>query len=270
MYDMHVHSGYSSDCRLDMEKAVLCAIQKGLSGIAFTDHLDIDYTDHENEFQYDFNDYFGRIDLLRRKYSTEIDILSGVEIGVQPHVIAETKARIKDFDFDFIIGSTHLIKRRDPYYGSYFSDGVSKVDAYGEYLDELFGNLMLYYSDLSDDDKPFCAMGHFDYIVRYAHFDDSRFLYSDHADKVDDIFRFIIERDIALEINTSTYLRQPLDLRMLTRYKELGGRLITLGSDAHSDDRLGVNFRKYADCVRSCGFDRLYYYKDMTPLPYDI
>lgn len=258
-YDMHVHSKFSSDSELEMESGILRAIELGLSGIAFTDHLDIDYVDHEEEFQYDFNEYFHLINILKEKYAQKIDVLSAVEIGLQPHVIDKTKQRIAGFHFDYIIGSTHLIKRRDPYYGTYFKEGVTKTEAYNEYLEELLANMKLYHD--------FSTMAHLDYIVRYASFPDSRFYYKDHADLVDEIFKFIISKNISFEINTSTYLRQSLDRNLLLRYKELGGELITIGSDAHGPDRIAKNFPQYLSIIKECGFSYAFHYKDRNPLP---
>ena len=262
MYDTHVHSKFSSDSALDMEAGIISAIELGLTGITFTDHLDVDFVDHEDEYQYDFSEYFTKFSALRDKYSGKIEVLSGVELGIQPHVIEETRERIKGFEFDYIIGSTHLVKRRDPYYGTYFKDGVSKKDSYDEYLTELFDNLKLYHD--------FCTMGHLDYIMRYATFDDSRFLYADHADIIDEIFRFIISHSIAFEINTSTYLKLPLDTDLIKRYKELGGELITIGSDAHDEDRIGRNFDIYAGVIKDCGLPYLFHYKDRKPIPEKI
>lgn len=258
-YDMHVHSKFSSDSELDMEDGILRAIECNLSGIAFTDHLDIDYVNYETEYQYDFAEYFQKINRLKEKYQKRIHILTAVEIGLQPHVIAETKKRIEGFSFDFIIGSTHLIKRRDPYYGTYFVDGVSKRKAYAEYLTELLGNLKLY--------SDFSTMGHLDYIVRYASFEDSRFYYRDYPDLIDEIFKFIISKGIAFEINTSTYLRQPLDKTLLFRYKELGGELVTIGSDAHDRNRIAIHFPQYLEIIKDCGFPYICHYENRVPCP---
>ena len=257
-YDMHVHSTFSTDSELEMEKGILRAIELGLTGIAFTDHLEIDYIDHEEEFQYDFQEYFRTVEAFRDKYASRLDILTAVEIGLQPHVIEATKQRIAGLHFDYKIGSTHLIKRRDPYYGTYFKKGVSKKEAYDEYLEELLGNLRLYHD--------FSTLGHLDYIVRYANFPDSRFYYRDHAELVDEIFRFIIAKDISFEINTSTYRRQPLDRMLLLRYKELGGKLVTIGSDAHGADRIAENFSYYLEIIKDCGFPYIIHYKDGLPL----
>ena len=253
-YDMHVHSKFSTDSTLDMESAVLKAIELGLSGIAFTDHLDVDFTDYEDEFHYDFNEYFTLLNSLKEKYGKTIDIISAVEIGLQPHVIDETAQLIDGFTFDYVIGSTHLIKHRDPYCGNYFRPDDIKIQSYTEYLEELFNNLKLF------KNFKFNTMGHLDYIVRYANFEDSAFYYSDYTTLLDELFKYIISKEMSFEINTSTYLKQPLDKKLLTRYKELGGEFITLGSDAHAPDRIAKNFKNYADIIKDCGFKYVYHY----------
>ena len=105
-------------------------------------------------------------------------------------------------------------------------------------------------------------MGHLDYIVRYANFEDSAFYYNDYTTLLDELFKYIISKEMSFEINTSTYLKQPLDKKLLIRYKELGGELITLGSDAHAPDRIAKNFKIYADIIKDCGFKYIHHYKD--------
>lgn len=261
LYDMHVHSKFSTDSTLDMESAILKAIGLGLSGIAFTDHLDIDFTDYEDEFHYDFNEYFDLLKSLKDKYENKIEIISAVEIGMQPHVIKDTYNKIKDFTFDYIIGSTHLIKKRDPYCGNYFRPTDTKIDSYKEYLEEILNNLLLY------KDFSFNTLGHIDYLVRYANFEDSTLYYKDFPTLIDEILKFIINKNMSFEINTSTYLKKNFDINILKRYKELGGELITLGSDAHSADRIGINFKQYATIVNDVGFKYIFHFKNGQPVP---
>lgn len=263
-YDMHVHSNFSTDSVLDMERGILTAIDKGFSGIAFTDHLDVDFTDYEDEFHFDFNDYFNTINSLKDKYCNQIDVLSAIEIGLQPHVYDETSSLINGFNFDYTIGSTHLIKKADPYCGKYFKPGDNKIESYNIYLEELYNNLVLFNS------FKFNTMGHIDYIVRYADFPDSVLYYKDHAPLLDCILKYIIDNNISLEINTSTYIRQPLDTNILKRYKELGGYLITIGSDAHSEDKIGLIFSDYSSLIKECGFNYLFYYKNKQSIAYKI
>lgn len=261
---MHVHSKFSTDSTLDMETAVLKAIELGLSGIAFTDHLDVDFTDYEDEFHYDFNEYFDLLKSLKDKYENKIEIISAVEIGMQPHVIKDTYNKIKDFTFDYIIGSTHLIKKRDPYCGNYFRPTDTKIDSYKEYLEEILNNLLLY------KDFSFNTLGHIDYLVRYANFEDSTLYYKDFPTLIDEILKFIINKNMSFEINTSTYLKKNFDIKILKRYKELGGELITLGSDAHNLDRIAKNFKLYSQIIKDCGFKYHFSFKDGKPIAHKI
>lgn len=258
-YDMHVHSTFSTDSTLDMEAGILKAIELGLSGIAFTDHLDIDFTGFEDEFHYDFNEYFSKINLFKDKYNSKLDIISAVEIGFQPHVISDTAQMLKGFNFDYTIGSTHLIKKKDPYYKEFFYDKPNKQFLYQEYLEELYNNLILF-RDFSIN-----TMGHLDYIIRYAPYDDPTMYYINHSDIIDSIFNYIIANDIAFEINTSSYKNVNFDINILKRYKELGGKLITFGSDSHSVEFIGHNFIKYAELLKSEGFNSICFFKSGIP-----
>lgn len=261
-YDMHTHSTFSTDSEMSMIDAVNQAIAIGLTGIAFTDHLDVDYVNYPNDFHYDFNDYFQHVETIIDNQKNKIDIIKAVEVGLQPHVINETISRTRGFNFDYKIGSTHIINRKDPYEYGYFSENVVKRDSYIEYLEEIIKNINLYYD--------YDALGHFDYLVRYAPFKDSIMYYKDFSDYFDEILKFIINKNIALEINTGTYRTVPLDKNILIRYKDLGGELITIGSDAHATTKIGCLFKEYVNIIKECGFNNLYYYKNRQPIGYKI
>ncbi len=256
-YDMHTHSTFSSDSVMTPEEAVHSAIVRGLAGIAFTDHLDIDYIGYEDAFMYDFSDYFRMIDRIRDSAGCRLQVLSGVEIGIQPHVIEATTAKLDGFSFDFRIGSVHIVNRKDPYLGAPYFQGRSKLEAYREYLEVLLNMLHLYHD--------FDALGHIDFIVRYAAYADNRMYYADFHELLDEILRFIIHRQIALEINTGTYFRCLPDRALLLRYRELGGELITLGSDAHDSKDLGRLFQKTAAFIKDCGFSEIAHYIGRKP-----
>ena len=261
-YDMHTHSHFSTDSNMSMLDATKTALDKGICGIAFTDHLDVEFTNHPNEFHYDYNEYFEHINAIKETFGNRIDIITATEVGLQPHVIDETIQRTNGFEFDFKIGSTHLINKYDPYEKTLYTLYESKQECYTEYLREIINNINLY----SDYD----ALGHIDYIVRYAPYCDSVMYYQEFSDYIDEIFRFIIKKDIALEINTGTYKKVKLDINLIKRYKELGGELITIGSDSHSLSTVGYLFRDYADIIKSCGYEQLYYYKNRQPIGYNI
>lgn len=261
--DTHIHSTFSTDSTLQIADAVRAALRLGLSGIAFTDHFDLEYTGSPDEFHYDFHEYFRTVSEWRQKLSGKLDIYYAVEVGYQPiaRIAQNIKEQLAGFDFDFVIGSTHLIKGKDPYDGSYFT-GQPKYSAYREYIEEVLKNLMIY--------EDFDALGHLDYHTRYANYPDNRFYFREFPDELDAIFRFLVEKGIALEVNTKTYVKTPIDVRILTRYRELGGELVTLGSDAHDVQSVGLEFRTYADLLKDCGFRYLTHFKNRKPVPEKI
>ena len=256
-YDMHTHSEFSTDSHTTMECEIQSALDKGLSGIAFTDHIDLDFVGHESEFQFDINAYFTQIHQLIERYSGKLDLIKAVEFGIQDHTIEATQALIQDYSYDFILGSTHLFHRKDPYEPDFFENGKTKQTLYAECLECIYHNIVQFHD--------FDVLAHIDYQIRNAPYDDPGFYYKDYPDLIDEIFRFIIEKGIGLEINTSTYKAVPLDLQLLKRYKELGGEIVTIGSDAHYCQNVAQLFPEYIELIKMCGFQYIAHYKNRKP-----
>lgn len=261
-YDMHTHSEFSTDSHMTMTEAIRSALQKGLTGIAFTDHIDLDFIGHEQEFQFDIAEYFKQIEPLIDLYKGSLDIIKAVEVGIQPHVLQKTHRFVQGFPYDFIIGSTHLFNRKDPYEPVFFAVEKSKQQLYEECLVCIYENIKSY--------PDFDVLAHLDYQVRNAPYPDAVFYYKDYADLLDEIFRYIIQKGIGLEINTSTYKAVPLDINWLIRYRELGGELVTLGSDAHYAQNIAQCFDAHIEILRSCGFRYIAHYKKRSPVLYPI
>ena len=86
---------------------------------------------------------------------------------------------------------------------------------------------------------------------------------------IDEILLTLIKNKTALEINTAG-LRQPIgitspDESIVRRYKELGGKLITIGSDAHYAEHLGAGIEQGYELALKCGFDKVAVYQGRTP-----
>ena len=227
----------------------------GLGGLCFTDHNDIyapDYTISHNIHatdQLDIEAQQKEIDRVQ-ELLPEIKILKGIEIGMHELCCEEARQLIKSNSFDQVIGSIHYVGDTDPYFGGYY-EGKDWKTAYGGYLETLCTEM----KRLEDFD----IMGHYDYIVRYWDYEQTDILYKDFSDIFDEMFRYLIENGKALEINTKSYQnfngRQScLDLDVLLRYKEMGGEIISFGSDSHDDFHVGLEFAKYVALIRSLGF----------------
>lgn len=258
--DYHVHTSFSGDCKIEPEIQIKEAVSRGIRHLCFTDHIDYDYMDGEVIFEFDPNDYFHRLKKLQDKYKEQIDLAIGVELGLQPYLSHRHHNLAFSYPFDFIIGSIHLVHSRDPYYPSYF-EGRSEDEAYLEYFECILQNLNTY--------SNFDTFGHLDYVVRYGPNQNHYYSYQKFKEIIDEILKVLVKNRIGLEINTGGYkygLGAPNPSRdIILRYHELGGRIITFGSDAHEPQYLGYEFERAAQVARSCGFTSYYIFHNRQP-----
>ena len=254
--DTHTHTSYSTDCVTPMEELIKTAISIGLTRLCFTEHMDYDYPSDpakekngHPEFWLDTDAYrAGYLD-MKEKYAGRIDLLFGVELGLQPHIVDWNNNYVNQYDFDHIIGSAHTIDHKDPYFPSFY-EGRTERAAYTRYFEQALENLMLF--DNID------SFGHLDYVVRYGPNKNRNYSYREYSDLIDPILEILVEKGIALEINTGGY-RKGLGCPnpgkdVISRYKDLGGELITIGSDAHTTETLAKDFSSAEALLLECGF----------------
>ena len=139
LWDTHMHCYFSDDCDTPPIQMVEAAIRRGLTGICFTDHLDLDYREDPGYFDLDFNNYYQEIMSLKETYANHLPILWGIELGLQPHVAEENKKIIETYPFDFVIGSTHIVDHIDIYYPPFY-ENRAEDDCYLQYFEETLEN----------------------------------------------------------------------------------------------------------------------------------
>jgi len=259
-YDYHVHTFFSEDSNMDLEEACRTAIQKNIIEMAITDHLDIDYPDRSIEFDLDYPAYSIAIEKAKEKFKGRLNIIKGIEIGLQPHIIDECRQFLEGKNFQFIIASVHAAQKKDLHNGD-FCNGKNRNTSYREYFEEVYQCIKEF--------NQFHILGHIDLIRRYGDYIDRNMKYSDFGDVLDEIFKELIYTGKGLEINTSGYrynLESTMpDLDLLTRYRELGGEILTIGSDAHTPYHLAEHFPlAYASAIKA-GFKYLTRFPDGKP-----
>ncbi len=263
LYDNHNHSQFSFDgFRTSVEKSVLSAVEKGLKGICFTDHCD--FGTPEMGFEDPLKEVFDvaaqqeEIDRVRGLFPG-ISILKGIEVGVNNKCREQLAEVLAEHSFDQIIASVHYLDGQDPFKGEYYI-GKTWKEAYAYYLELLFEE-MKWLGDRFD------IMGHYDYVTRYGPYPETTITYRDFSDWMEPMLKYLAENGKALEINTKTYQdfkgRVPeLDPDILKRYRELGGEIISLGSDSHNPDMIGFNFNHFAEYIKSMGFRYTAHYEN--------
>ncbi len=262
--DCHLHSSYSGDSDTPMEEMILQGIEKGLTTMCFTEHNDFGYPDFPGEpgerFLLHVDPYLYDLLRLREKYAGQIRILFGVELGLQPEVMRQNAVLAKSYDFDFIIGSSHLCHGKDPYY-PYFYEGRPEEEAYREYFESILENIKKF--------SNFDVYGHLDYVVRYGPNKDAEYTYEKYKDILDKILELLIEKGKGIEINTGGIKSGLKELHpcmgILKRYRELGGEIITIGSDAHTPESIGAHFDRAYEVLKECGFQYYTIFENRTP-----
>ena len=254
--DYHVHSNFSGDSQTPMEQMIERAIQLGLKKLCFTDHMDYDYP-HKGgiSFEFDPEVYVPKLQLLKEQYSNQIEILTGIELGLQPlpQVVEYYHFLQKNYSFDFAIGSTHVVDYVDPYF-PVFWEHRTKEEGIRAYFQSIIDNCKLF-------KDYFNIYGHLDYIIRYVPTKDGRkadYSYLDYADLLDEALKTIIHCGKGIEVNTAGYkyglgYAHP-KIEVLKRYLELGGELITIGSDAHKPEHLCYDFNLVPDLLKGLGY----------------
>lgn len=263
LFDNHNHSEFSFDGkRNSVEACARKALLKGLGGLAFTDHCDFFVPPMKAAYENLVPEVFDvgaqqkeidRIsDILTKECSggSPLKILKGIEVGMHENHHDDIRKMLSEHSFDQVIASVHYLEDTDPFYGGYY-EGKDWKRAYGNYLETIWKEMTWL--------RDFDIMGHFDYVVRYAPYQETRLRYKDFSDILDEMFRFLIHEGKALEINTKSYQTYNgrevmLDIDTLKRYREMGGEIISLGSDAHDPDRCGHDFDRYAALLKSLGF----------------
>jgi histidinol-phosphatase (PHP family) len=243
--DCHMHTCFSSDSEADMSGQVEAAIERGIEHICFTDHMDMDYPG--GEFALDTDAYMKSVMEVKEKYKDKIKVCFGIEVGLQEHLKERLQNYIDSYPFDFVIGSMHLIHGEDPYFGKIF-DRYGDEETYREYFRAL--KTVLEYAPKVQ------SLGHLDYVVRYGKEKEKDYSYERFAGDIDAVLRLIIEKGIALEVNTAGYKTLPFTnphRDIICRYRELGGEMITVGADAHAPEYVGYQFERIPELLKSCG-----------------
>ncbi len=252
-FDLHSHCDLSFDGVSSAEDMVSTAVSLGIRYYALTDHVDLgDHADPDFDLAATVNGSREQIPPLRERYADRITLLYGVELGQPAHEPELAEKLLSENGYDFVIGSVHNIRGYDDFYFLDYTklDVTKLLDAYFEELRE------------TAEWGRFDVLAHITYPLRYItgeygiNVDMNRY-----SGVLDDTFRALIRNGCGIEINTSG-LRQKIgvtmpDLPIVKRYRELGGEILTIGSDAHRTDDLGKGISEGIAVAREAGFDRV-------------
>lgn len=283
--DYHIHTYYSDDSTYPMEQVVKDAISKGITDLCFTDHVDYGIKEdadkltpeqrqelklkiqHPNGPQYnvDYPAYLAEYQDLKEKYADKINLKLGMEFGLQIHTIPQYQKLFNSYPFDFIIMSCHQVENKE-FWTQEFQQGRSQDEYNQRYYDEILAQVKNYHD--------YSVLGHLDLIARY----DKAGIYpfAKIRDKIAEILKIVIADGKGIELNTSSVRynihnaqgEQELtpSREILALYKELGGRIITVGSDSHKPEHLGAYIAEQSQELLKLGFKEICTFEKMQPI----
>jgi histidinol-phosphatase (PHP family) len=261
LLDYHMHTFFSQDGKMTMNQACEKAVSVGLDEIAITDHMDIDLPDNKDAFQIaDMDKYIESIRTVKEKFKGRLKVKTGIEIGLQDWTLETARSLVKKYPYDFVIASIHIVDGLDPYFPE-FHKTHNKVQSYTSYYRTIY--------ELLKDYDDFNVWGHLDYVRRYI---PEKYEAQDHTigiELVEAILKLLVERGKGLEVNTKGYMHYSKKPHphpdILKWFRELGGEIITIGSDAHSVEYVGYENKRALEWIKNAGFDYVTSFTAMKP-----
>jgi histidinol-phosphatase (PHP family) len=257
MFDFHMHSTISFDGHSAAPDMVRAAAAAGMKEICFTDHLDYDPLKDPKTFVFDTKDYNAVYDEL---FHPDVKIRRGMEFGMLPDNQSTLQEDLQRRPFDFVLGSVHFVDDIDIYYDTFWSDKT---------LEEAERRCMEQTLACVKAHDGFDVLAHLTYPSKAGgHPTHQPIQYASYADQIDEIMRILIQKGRGIEVNTSgvdrcgAYLP---DAEYLRRFKELGGEIVTVGSDAHDTSRVGQYCREACQMVQDI-FGYVCTFEDRKPI----
>ena len=231
MFDFHMHSRVSFDGHDTGDVLAKAALARGLKEICFTDHVDYDPLNQMGSMAFDTDAYNAEYDHLE---VSGLTIRRGMEFGLTPDNREQFRQDLQRRPFDFVLGSIHFVDDLDVYFEPWWS-GKTVFQAERRYLEATLDCV-----NIHDD---FDVLAHLTYISKtHCHPAPRPVPYAEHREIIDEILKVLASKGKGMEINTSGVDRCGGFLPtadIFRRFRELGGEIVTIGSDAHKADRVG-------------------------------
>lgn len=284
--DYHIHTEFSDDSRESMENQIERAIELGLEEICFTDHVDYgikkDWSEGDIKWRggdgissgtsqmepmanVNYPEYFGKILRMRETYKGKIRIRRGLEFGIQTGTIGQYEKlwdRYGD-QLDFVLLSMHQVDGKE-FWNQEFQRGKSQKEYNEAYYQEIL-NVMRGFTNYS-------VLAHLDLIVRYDR--NGVYPFREVKDLIAEILRTAIADGKGIEVNTSSWhygLSDTLPSADILRlYRDLGGQIVTIGSDAHTTKYLGDHIKDAQQILKGIGFEQICTFENMKPVFHEI
>ncbi len=262
MISTHNHTRFSPDSNTEINALCDKAVNKNMKGIAITDHYDFCIEGICQSIE-PIKESFSAANSAKDKYKNRLIVLSGIEIGGMMWAKKQEEGLVKSFDFDVVINSVHHIEKNGEEV-SFFYDDFTPESA-KECIDIYFDTLLYVAKNMNGD-----ILAHITYPYRYLN-GNWKFglMWQDKISEIEEIFKILIKREKAIEINTAHIGKGINDFspneEIVALYRKMGGELITIGSDCHTENDVDRGFLEAKEMLKRCGFSDYYYFEKRKP-----
>ncbi len=254
--DYHMHTSFSDDSNYPMKDCIERAISLGFDEICFTEHID-----HGCHTSYCCNceEYYKAYEMYKKQFEKDITLKFGIEFGAQAHHKKYFDEIFSKYPFDFALLSFHQVQDKE-LWNQDFQTGKSQAEYNRIYFEEMLKTVQVF--------DNFSVLAHMDLMRRYDRCGEYPFKYI--KDQVEEILRLIIEKGKGIEVNTSSFRYKLEDLTpsrdILKLYRELGGEIITIGSDSHRAEQVGAMIPYVRDELKNMGYKYFCTFDKMKPI----
>lgn len=284
--DYHLHCEYSDDSNEPMENQIQEAITLGLDEMCFTDHVDYgikrDWDDPEGIIirhaiehgkevdlvlaNVNYPKYFEALNMYQKKCASSISIKKGLEFGIQSITVDAYEKLFDSYqnELDFVLFSMHQVNNLE-FWTQDFQKGKTQKQYNDEYYKEIYQTMQIFHH--------YSCLAHLDLLARYD--ENGIYPFENEKDIIAEILKYAIRDGKGIEINTSSWKYGLKDTQpsraILKLYKDLGGKIITVGSDAHETKYLASHIKDaYAILKNEIGINEICTFDHMQPIFHKI
>ena len=255
--DLHTHTRhFSPDAETTIDELFETASKKNLSVVAVTEHYEYKNPDPNDNIQtFDLALYTKSFREWKEKCPSSLELLMGIEFGYQTHTASDIDELAGSAPFDIVLLSNHLFRGVDVFFSK---------EVYALPVKERHAEYMTKMAEMVENCNNFDVAAHYDYVNKRNPDLGVNMCYDDCPREFDRFFEALISKEKALEINTATPARRDSmpDAAIIKRYIDMGGKLITVSSDAHTKENLGKLIPETCEFLKASGVRELCYFKD--------
>lgn len=256
--DCHNHTQCSADCEESLLRVAEQAGRVGLSMVCTTDHLDLLGRSGKVLEHWDWQPCVAQLERARSQCPKGLELRMGIEINV-PHLFPErARQLLSEADLDLVVGSAHNLQKDGLDFCEWtYPDESRCYEALDDYFDSLLAMSVMEEVDI---------LAHIPYTLRYMNDrDGNHAVLNGYYERIEAILSNLIRRGAGMELNTNRG-KSLADYRpILERYHNLGGEIVTLGSDAHVAQDIGKGIPEAAQLLKELGFRYYTVYRRRKP-----